>query len=109
MSDFTVKRNDRLPEITALLKDPAGAAVNLTGATVKFLMRSPNAASAKVNAAGAIVDAASGSVKYAWAAADTDTAGRYRAEWQVTFADGRLETFPNAGYLEIAVVEDLAQ
>lgn len=108
MADWTQKRNDRLPEIAAALKDPNGAAQNLAGCTVRFVMRQPSAGAAKVNAAATVVDAAGGSVKYAWAASDTDTAGRYRAEWEVLFADGRRETFPNAGYLEIEIVEDLA-
>ena len=108
MADWTMKRNDTGPVITATLKDAAGAAVNLTTATqVKFKMRAVAPGSLKVDGTATVTNAAGGQVSYAWQAADTDTAGDYYAEWEVTFASGLIETFPNAGYITITIVADL--
>jgi hypothetical protein len=108
MADFYVRKGNRLPEIQVTLTDSAGAAVNLTGLTVKFHMRALNSTTAKVNAAATLVTPASGIVKYTWVTADTDTAGSYWAEWEVTFGDGRTQTFKNPDYTSICVTEALA-
>ena len=105
MADFTIKRNDRLPPIESTLSP---SAVDLTGATVKFIMATYSG-TVKVNSTAVVVQAtAPPKVRYEWAAVDTDTVGDYRAEWEATFADGKKETFPNGGYLIISVVADLA-
>lgn len=108
MADFTIKRNDTSKKIEATLKDVNKVAVDLTGATVRFHMRKKADGSAKVGAGATIVVAASGTVEYSWLAADTDATGIYEAEWQVTFSGGLIETFPNGGYIEVEVKEDVA-
>jgi hypothetical protein len=104
---FTIKQNDRSPPITATLT-AGGSAVDLSGCTVKFIMRAPGASSAKVNTAATIVSASAGTVSYSWGATDTDTAGLYQAEWEVTFAGGIKRTWPAEDYLYILIVSDLA-
>jgi hypothetical protein len=104
---FYIKRNDTSPSISATLASD-GTAVDLTGATVKFIMRLPGATSAKVNTAATVVSAADGTVRYDWVAANTDTAGLYQAEFEVTFAGGAKRTFPADDYLYVSVVTDLA-
>lgn len=106
LTDFYIKRNDTRPEISVTALDDAGAAVNLTGATVKFFMKQNN--TLKVNGTGSLISAAAGTMKYQWVAADTDTAGDYLAEFQVTFGDGRILTFPNATYINVHVITDLS-
>lgn len=106
MSSFQIKTNDTAPPIEATLT-AASVAVDLTSATVRFhMVDSANAV--KVDAAATIVTAGDGTVKYSWDAADTDTAGRYRAEWEVTFSDGTIRTFPTPGYTTVVVHGDLA-
>jgi hypothetical protein len=39
--------------------------------------------------------------------ADTNTAGTYYGEVEVTYADNTVETFPNNGYFTIIIKEDL--
>ena len=92
--------------IQATLTDGAGAVVDLTSATVRFLMRAKNATSAKVAAAATIVNAAGGVVKYTWTGTDTDTAGRYLAEFEVTIG-GKKQSFPNDRYIDVVVLKDL--
>lgn len=110
MASFRIKRNDRLPELVANCLDAANIAVDLTSASsVEFHMKvSGSGGAVKVDAAGTIVNAAAGTVKYAWAAGDTDTSGTYDGEFEVMFSGGRTETFPNTEHITITIIDDLA-
>lgn len=109
MNVFNVKRDDLLPEPQVTLYDALGAVVDLTTATsVKFLMRLASTGAVKVNAAATVVTAGSGVVKYTWAGTDTDTAGSYQAEWEVTWPGGKTQTFPTKGFDTVVVYEDVA-
>lgn len=82
--------------------------MNLTGATVNFVMRAITAASPAVNKAATIVNpTAPAKVSYTPVAADVQYAGQYMASWLVTFANGSVQTFPTVGYLEVTIEEDL--
>lgn len=107
MADFTIKQGDRLPEIECYLKDATGAAVDLTGASVTFAWRKREATTASSGAGTVVGSATAGRVKYSWGASDTTTVGTYDAEWEVTFASGLKETFPNGGHLEVVIYDDL--
>ncbi len=107
--DFKIKRNDTRPAIQATL----GSVVNGDTITSVAFNMADTSGTLVVDAASAtIVQQASATqsaaVKYQWQAADTDTSGIYNAEFQVTFSDGRVETFPNEGYLKVQIVSDLA-
>lgn len=106
MAEFSIKRFDRLPSIQATL-NIGSTALNLTGASVSFIMRDITGGDAKVNSAATLVTAASGIVRYDWVTADTDTAGNYYGEWEIHWADGKTQTVPTKGYHTIEVVEDL--
>lgn len=111
MADYTIKAHDRLPSIAATLA-ANGAALNLTGATVKFIMRAKPtgngaAPAPKVNAAAVLVDAVNGVVRYDWLGTDTDTPGSYQAEWQIVWPDGRKQTVPTLTYHTVDVLADL--
>jgi len=104
MFDFNIKRNDLLPAIEATLKYVDGTAINLTGATVKFIFTKPDGT--VINRSATVVSAAAGTVKYEWQTGDTTIAGVMRAEWEITFPGGKL-TVPSQGHLSILVTEDL--
>jgi Rib/alpha/Esp surface antigen-like repeat protein len=105
---FNLKQNDTSPQISAILQDGAGTAIDLTGANVRFHMKRIGAATASVDANATIVNDNAGSVKYVWISADTSVAGTYQAEFEVTYTDGSVETFPNDTSIAIEIVEDLA-
>lgn len=104
---FFWKQNDTTSPITRKLEDANGAAVNLTGATVKFLLRPINATTNKINAAATIVVAATGDVSYTPTGTDTNTAGLFIGEWQVTYAGGAVQTFPNGAYDLVLISPEL--
>lgn len=104
---FSIKQHDRSPDFSVTLEAPVGTPVDLTGTTVTFLMTLVGATTAKVNTTATVDSAEDGEVSYAWGATDTDTAGLYRAEFQVTFAGGIKRTFPADDYLYVKVVSDL--
>lgn len=109
MVDFYIKRGDTLDAFDATLKGADDVAVDLTGATARFTMTNVATGVNKVTgAAMTLVDAAGGKVRYEWQAADTDTAGDYYGEVEVTFASGKVATFPNSRHLVIRIQEALA-
>jgi hypothetical protein len=61
----------------------------------------------KVDAAMTIVESLNGIIKYDWQTGDTDTVGTYYVEFEVTYADASIETFPNTGSLVVSVVREL--
>ena len=105
---FYIKQNDTSPSIQGTVKDPDGVAVVVSGATVRFHMWGKYNKTAKVDAAGSIVDGPNGVVKYDWSAADTDTTGTYSGEFEITFIDGSVQTYPNNGYITIKIKDDIA-
>ena len=105
---FYIKANDTASFITRDLKDAFGAPVNVTAATVVFSMRVKPAGTLKVTRQTcAIVSGGTGRVRYEWIAADTDTADEYEGEFQVTYANGKIQTFPNDGHIPIVVTDDV--
>tara|TARA_R110000796_G_scaffold20547_2_gene61081 strand:+ start:242 stop:562 length:321 start_codon:yes stop_codon:yes gene_type:complete len=103
---FNIKQNDTSPSLQATLKDAQLVPVSLTEATVKLHMKSLDGV-VKVNEIMTITDGNGGVVQYDWKAGDTDTVGSYSVEFQVTYADASVETFPNDGNLAVSVVKEL--
>ena len=111
---FSIKQNDTRPIFLAALKDNFGlgseAPIDLSdpGVSVKFIMRKKGTqAEPKVVAAATIVNGEEGIVSYQWLAANTNEVGEFDAEFEITYADGGIETVPNIGYLSVTVVDDL--
>ena len=107
MTQFNIKRNDTAPSIAGICERPAGTPVNVTGATVRFKMRDAKNKQSVVNAVATVVDGTAGSVRYDWQAEDTDTAGFFEAEWEVTYSDSTIETFPNDDFITVRIEEDI--
>ena len=105
---FYIRQNDTSPALMATVADSDGTPVNVTGASVEFHMRLKNAAATTVSAAGEVVDGAAGTIKYQWLTNDTGVVGTYEGEFQITYADTTIETFPNKGYIAIKITEEIA-
>jgi hypothetical protein len=108
-SHFYIKQFDTRPAITANLTDANDAAVNLTGATVKFNMRVDPAGTVKVELGTSVIEnSEAGQVSYSWSSTDTNTADDYEAEFQVTFAGGAVQTFPGRNWIAVHIIDDIA-
>lgn len=107
MGTFYIKQNDTQPALRAQLKDGDDYPIVLTGASVRFHMRTLTG-TVVVDEAATIITPANGIVQYNWQAADTATVGSYQAEFEVTYNDGSIETFPNSGYIRIQITDDIA-
>lgn len=105
---FTIKRGDTGPRLLYSLM-PA-AEVDLTGATVRFNMRSRAEGSVRVNRAPAVIVTAIGTptVAYDWQVGNTAVAELCDAEFEVTYVGGAVETFPNNGFITVVVTGDIA-
>ena len=103
---FYLTKGDTSPSLLYALTPTT---VDLTGATVRFNMLL-NGGAVKISRAAAVVVTQTGTptVRYDWNAADTDTAGFYSAEFEVTYAGGAVETFPNSDFIVVAITGDIA-
>ena len=106
--------NDTAPSAQATLKSGTPkAAVDIQSATVRFHMTDA-ANKLKVDAVanndqvGDGSDGSKGKVSYDWVPADTDTEGKYKAHWEVTYSDGTIQTFPTPGNNTIIFHAELA-
>ncbi len=103
---FIIKRGDTRPALEVALQEQDGTPLVLDGATVRLILRSRQGV--KINRAPMVIaDAETALARYAWQAGDTDTAGTFEAECEVTFADGGVETVPNEGYISVRINADL--
>lgn len=96
---ITIKRNDTGIGIKATLSNKDGA-VDLTDADVLFLMD-------KHEITPVVEDAENGIVLVTFNEVHTSQTGILKAEFEVAFADGRKETFPNDDYLKVHIMNDL--
>ena len=106
---FYIKQNDSRPELDVYLRDDKDRSINITGATVKFNMRSAADNSVKINNGSVTtVSSTAGRVKYSFTTTNTDTAGNFDGEFEVPFVGGPVETFPNDGYIKVIITDDVS-
>lgn len=103
---FVMKRGDTAPILVATFKDSAGDAVLISGASVKILVYTLGGTEV-FSASMSVSSEVAGTAEYEWQLTDTATPGTYLVEFEVTFADGSVETFPNTGYEMLVVKGDL--
>lgn len=73
-----------------------GVALDISGATVLFLMRYR---STLVSKTATVVSGPAGTVRFVSATGDLNIPpGEYKQEWQVTMPGGAVYTFPSGGY-----------
>lgn len=96
-----LKRNDTKDTISYVMTYANGTVVNLTGASVRFLMGKGN--TLVTSAAATIVNAANGQVEYTLTEQDTVLDGVFNAEFEVTFSDNKVKTFPSNGYIKVHI------
>ena len=106
MTKVTLKRGDTRTAIKATLVGDDGNPVDLTETSVRFLVADFRGTPI-ISRAVEIEDAAEGKVLFVPEPGETSTAGTFRGEFEATFEDGRVETYPNDGYISIEILPDL--
>lgn len=118
MSDFYRAQGDTASGMVRTATDSTGAAVSIQGAGVKFSMTPIRGGTPLYNLSTALnlqvgdgSDGSKGRMAFGqstapWAAGDAP--GDYLAQFQVTFGDGTIESFPNDGYLLVTITADAA-
>jgi len=105
---FRIKQGDTVPSLRVSLLNGTDNAISLDGANVRFHMRAIGSLSILIDSSVSVIDAGSGVIQYDWAAGDTSSIGSYQAEFQVTYADGKIETFPNSDYINVEIIDDIS-
>jgi hypothetical protein len=100
-----VKKNDSYDAITYQLENEDNSTVDLTGASVNFVMGKKN--KLITNAKATVTSATSGIVSYQLTQLDTLVSGTFLAEFVVTFANGTVKTYPSNGYITVDVEQNL--
>lgn len=94
MSQFTIKQGDTRPFFEANLGD------NISGAlSVRFIMTKLDG-TVVIDADTEVADAVEGVVRYRFSEEETEDPGIFRAQVEVTFGDGKRETYPNSEYAD---------
>jgi len=106
---FKIKRHARRPYLRLLVKDSDGNPFDFTGAlSAKFQMKNSDGTMVITDGAGEIESpATSGVLRYEWEPGDTDTAGDYYAEFDVSYAASDNLTLPIDGDLLVKIKEDV--
>ncbi len=108
MTTYYVKRGDSLPPAEAQLLKEDKTPLNLTDASVRFLVRTaPRGGVLLIGRPAVVSDIEGGKVLYAWQDGDTESPGTYVVEWEVTFLDGKKVTVPTDSYDRLIVLQDL--
>lgn len=106
--DHYLVQGDSGTTISEQLLDRDGNGVDLSGASVKYMLWIPGAAAATINAAATIVTAATGIVSFTPSAGQSAVVADYLEEWQVTFSGGLIQTYPAVRPHKVRIRGDLA-
>jgi hypothetical protein len=107
-ADWVLKQGDVAPILTDTLTYSNGQPVNLTGATLTFIMRALSSSTPiALTGIAAITVPLTGKVSYTPTVGDTANAGMYMANWHVIFPSGESMTWPTEGYMSVLIEENL--
>ena len=97
---ISIKQGDTRHAIRAALKTVDDVPVDLNGTKITFKMF--NRYEGLVINREAIYET-DGKVHFVFEVNETDKAGMYEAEFEVMYTDGRIETFPHSGKMQIYI------
>lgn len=102
------KTGDTWPPIVLTVLNGDGTPVDLTAATAIKLHSKPPTDAPVINVAMTPVDLPNGRVQYEWGSTDLAVAGQYNDEVEVTWGNGKIQTFPADGTIKHTVTEQIA-
>jgi hypothetical protein len=105
---LNVKRGDTAPYFRARCLDGTDPVDLSTATQVRFLMSAFGGANV-ITASMTVEDQEGnpGWVRRNWQPTDLATGGYYHAEVEVTWNDGKVQTFPAEGYVAVNIIDDL--
>jgi hypothetical protein len=101
---YKLVKNDTGPRLNFTLTQNS-AAINLTGATVRFKFRKQGAASTLFSRPCTIVSAVAGTCYYDWQSGDLASTGVHLGEVEITFPGGSVQT--SKDFLKFEVRDEL--
>lgn len=105
-AEIKIRQNDTRPIVQAQLLKGHNQPIDLAIASeVRFKVLNPNK-SVVMDKTATISNENEGRVEYHWESGDTDTAGDFRAYFEVTFNDGTVVTIPNESSMKMRVYPD---
>jgi hypothetical protein len=93
--EATFVQGNTAPDIVAQLHDEKTPTIPLpltTATSARFQMRKPDDRIFQVDAEADITNPSQGLVSYSWAANDLDIEGEFNTQWEVHWADGKVQT-----------------
>lgn len=106
MREFWIKRGDTSPALTGQVLDGNRRPVDITGATVRLKARDRDSGQLIIDEAATVDAPVTGQVRYQWVPDDTVTQRELEAEFEVTFADSTVQTWPNPGHVAVHIGAD---
>ena len=110
MGDWYLRQGDTLKPIEALLVDPAGAAIDLSGMTVQLTAWDPSLGTVLIDRAAAEVVTGDPDVNVRYQPTDADVAqkGLFAMFWTVVDGTGKRWSVPNSGHDRLHISLDPA-
>jgi hypothetical protein len=101
-ADFIIGQGDTGPYLQESLTAPDGTPIPLQSAAVNGMVfrmaRRDRSTAALVSTFFAVGDPALGIAQHNWVAPETDNAGWYDYQWEITFVNGQRVTVPEDRY-----------
>tara|TARA_R110000782_G_scaffold112445_1_gene202332 strand:- start:425 stop:739 length:315 start_codon:yes stop_codon:yes gene_type:complete len=104
MADFNIKQNDTSPG----LEYTVSPVTTMLSATAVFNMKKRGGSVIVNRQSVTIVNTTIGVLRYPFKASETAETGDFIGEFEVTYSDGTIETFPNSTYIDITILGDIA-
>jgi hypothetical protein len=99
MESFVIKRGNNSPSLVyALIPNNR----TLAGASVQFRMRKFRGDTV-IDSPAFVENFLPPIVRYDWQVSDTLEDGKYEAEFEVTFSDGAIETYPSDTFIPVLI------
>lgn len=109
---FKIKRNDTLPVLQIAVKGRGDLNQKIdydlsTVTSVTFSMKDDCNNLKVYDQTAVVVCASGGTLQYTWQSGDTDEAGKYLGEFELTFSGGSILSLPQQGGIQIEVSADI--
>lgn len=105
--DFVIGQRDSAATLESQLLDADQNPVNINGASVALRVAPIGGTALVVNGTATIVNGTIGEVAYTMSTLQTADDGFYLGQWEVTYAGGQIQTFPEPGFMLIQVERQL--